>query len=274
MDLVELGGRRLAVWDRGQGTPLVFIHGVGTSGELWADDLDELASDCRLIVYDRRGYGASSESPRDWKAHRDDVEALIEALDARPAVIAGYSGGAIVALDLVVNRPDLVSRLVLLDPAFDIKRCVTPGLVRAMATARLLRRVRGDRSGAERWMRYVGSYPSGGSAFERTTAERREKLLANAGAVFADSDSGYGDHVPRERVREIAAPTTIVECRLSPPFLRKSCERLRALMPQAETITLERSGHHIGVDAREELLAILRNAVAPGATASVEGAAS
>jgi pimeloyl-ACP methyl ester carboxylesterase len=274
MDLIELGGRRLACWDRGHGTPLVFIHGVGTSGELWAADLEELAGDCRLIVYDRRGYGASSESPRDWEAHRDDAAALIEALDAGPAVVVGYSGGAIVALDLVVKRPELVSRLVLLDPAFNLRRCLTPGLVRAMGTARLLRRVRGDRRGAAHWMRYVGSYPSGGSAFENVSAERREKLLSNAGAVFADADSGYGDHVPEDRLSAIAVATTIVDCKLSPPFLRRSCERLRALIPHAETITLERSGHHMGVDAREQLVDILRNAVSPARAASTEGAAS
>jgi hypothetical protein len=37
-------------------------------------------------------------------------------------------------------------------------------------------------------------------------------------------------------------------------------------MPQAETITLERSGHHVGVDAREGLIAILRNAASPAAS--------
>jgi pimeloyl-ACP methyl ester carboxylesterase len=263
MELIELAGRRLACWDRGQGTPLLFIHGVGTAGELWAGDLEALASDCRLIVYDRRGYGASSESPRDWEAHRDDAADLIEALDAVPAVVVGFSGGAAIALDLVVSRPELVSRLVLLDPAFNIKRCVTPGLVRAMATARLLRRVRGDGRGAAAWMRYTGSYPSGGSAFDKVPAARRQKLLSNASGVFADADSGGGDHVPEDRLSAIAVPTTIVDCAMSPPFLRKSCGRLRALMPQATTVTFERSGHHIGVDARDELLALLRSAVSP-----------
>src|SRR5215207_3063268 len=148
MDVIGLAGRRLACWDRGHGTPLVFIHGVGTSGELWASDLRELASECRLIVYDRRGYGQSSESPRDWAAHGEDAAAVIEALDAGPAVVVGYSGGAMVALDLGVNRSELVSRLVLADPAFNVKRCLTPGLVRTLATARLLHRVGRDRRGA------------------------------------------------------------------------------------------------------------------------------
>ena len=93
MDLIELAGRRLACWDRGHGTPLVFIHGVGTSGELWAADLEELASDCRLIVYDRRGYGASAESPRDWEAHREDAAALIGLVLATAGLVAHQATG-------------------------------------------------------------------------------------------------------------------------------------------------------------------------------------
>ena len=263
MEVVELGhGRRLAVWDEGSGTPLVFVHGVGTSGELWSEDLAGLASECRVVVYDRRGYGASSESPRDWGAHREDAVALLEALGAHPAVVVGYSGGAMIALDLALERPDLVSRVVLLDPAFNLKRCLTPGLIRAMVTARVRRRRGGDRSGAAAWMRYVSGHPGGGSAFDEAPPERREKLLQNAAAVFADFGSGTGDHVPEDRLAGIAAPVTLVECALSPPFLRRSCARLRRLLPQAEVVTLERSGHHVALDARDELLALLRAQVA------------
>lgn len=260
MDTLDLDGVRLAFWDQGSGQPFVFVHGVGTSGELWAGDLAPLARDCRLIVYDRRGYGLSSGSPRDWRAHREDAIALIDELGAAPAVLVGYSGGSIVALDLALERPDLVRSLVLLDPAFNLKRCLTPGFVRALAGAQLLRRVRGERRGAELWMRYVASYSTGGSAFDRAPPERRERLLENSPAIFDDFASGGGEHVDEARLADIGVPVTIVEASLSPPFLRRSSERLKRLMPQARTITLADSGHYIGLDAADELLGILREA--------------
>jgi pimeloyl-ACP methyl ester carboxylesterase len=266
-------GRRLAVWDRGAGTPLLLIHGVGTSGALWQGDLAPLAADCRLVVYDRRGYGSSSESPRDWQAHREDAAALLDTLDAKPAIVVGYSGGAMIALDLALQRPALVRALVLLDPAVNIKRCLTPGLVRHMLTARLLNRLGRPRSGAAHWMRYVSSYPSGGSGFDRSPPDRRQTLLDNASGIFADADSGLGG-VPEERLASIDVPTTIVECMLSPPFLRKSCKRLRELVPQARTVVFEQSSHHLGIDAREELLALLRNAVGSRGDASATAAAA
>jgi pimeloyl-ACP methyl ester carboxylesterase len=260
VETLELDGVRLAYWDEGSGQPVFFIHGVGTSGELWARDLAPVARDGRLIVYDRRGYGASSASPRDWQAHRDDAIALIDALSAAPAVLVGYSGGSIIALDLTLKRPDMVASLVLLDPAFNLRRCLTPGLVRALAGAQLRRRVRGERSGAEHWMRYVASYSTGGSAFDKAPAERRERLLQNSAAIFDDFASGGGEHIDESRLADIDVPVTIIEAGLSPSFLRRSCERLKGLMPRARTVTLANSGHHVGLDAADELIGILREA--------------
>ena len=261
MEVVDLDGRQLATWDRGHGTPLLFIHGVGTSGALWQSDLAELATDCRVIVYDRRGYGRSSESPRDWESHREDAAALLERLSAQPAVVVGYSGGAMIALDLALHRPELLRSLVLLDPAVNLKHSITPGLIRHMATARMLNRLGRPRRGAEHWLRYVSGYPSGGSAFQTAPVERRQALLDAAGGIFADADSGLGN-VPEGRLSRLEIPTTIVDCKLSPSFLRKSCGRLRELMPQARGVTFEKSGHYVGIDAREELLSLLRDVVA------------
>ena len=166
---------------------------------------------------------------------------MLVKLSAAPAVIIGYSGGAMIALDLALQRPELVRALVLLDPAFNLKRCVTPGLVGHMSAARLLNRLGQPRRGARHWMRYVSSYPSGGCAFDRSPVERRTALLESAGGIFADADSGLGN-VPEDRLGRIELPTTIVDCKLSPSFLRRSCGRLRELMPQARTVTLEQSG--------------------------------
>lgn len=252
METLDLGDRRLAYWDSGSGDPLVLIHGAGTPGELWAEDVADLARDCRYVTYDRRGYGASSEAPGSWEAQTDDAIGLIEALDAAPCVLVGFSGGSIIALDLVLRRPELVRHLVLLDPAFNVRRCITPGLIRTILAAQFPRRVRGERRGAATWIRYVTR-----SAFEDAPPERRERLLDNAGGIFDDLGGGGGEHVDESRFDEIAVPVTIVEAEQSPPFLRRSCARLKGLIPQADTIALERSGHALNVQARDEVVSIL-----------------
>jgi pimeloyl-ACP methyl ester carboxylesterase len=240
----------------------VFVHGVGTTADLWLNDLEPLAATHRLIFYNRRGYGESSASPGDWRAHRDDLAALVDGLGIRRGAIVGYSAGGSIAIDFVLSRPEVASSLVLLDPAFNVKACVTPGFIKTLLAARLLRRLRGERRGAETWIRYVASYSTGGTAFDKATAERRETLLGNASGIFADTSSAGGDHIDESRLATIAVPVTLVEAMLSPPFLRRSCARLRRLMPQARVVTIDRAGHHITLDARDELLAIVRAAVA------------
>ena len=268
MELLEIGEARLAYWDAGTGTPLLFIHGVGNSGGIWAADLAPLAADCRLVVYDRRGYGASSPSPRDWSAHGRDAVALIETLRAAPALIVGYSGGSMIALDVALRRPDLVAGIVLLDPAFNLSRCLTPGLVARLASVKLLRRVQGDAPAAAHWLRYVSSYATGGSAFDaRLSSERRARLLANAPGIFDDMASGAGS-VDERRLDEVRAPVTLVDAKLSPRYLRRSADRLARLLPRAERVTLDRSGHWVGVDARDELLDLLRLALGKSSRAA------
>lgn len=267
MKTFDVGGGHLAYWDSGSGTPLVLIHGVGTTGSLWAADLEPLASSFRVIAYDRRGYGGSSESPRDWRAHRDDASKLVDALGARPAVLVGYSAGASIALDLVLERPDIAASLVLLDPAVNLRRCITPSFIRAQLGARLLRRLRSERHGAEHWIRYVASYSTGGTAFDKASPERRETLLANAAGIFADAGSGLSD-LDEARIAAIDVPITLVEAELSPSFLRRSCARLRGLLPKARVVRMKTS-HHITIDARDELLQILRESAPTGARLDV-----
>ena len=259
MKIVSIGDSQLEVSDRGTGSSLVFIHGVATSGGTWAEDLADLAADLRLIVYNRRGYGASSSSPRNWGAHAEDAVALIEKLRAAPVILIGYSGGAIAAVDVALKRPDLVARLVLLDPAFNVTRCLTPGFVGTLAAVRVLRWLRRDRAAVERWVRFVSSYSTGGCAFEVVSEARRERLFASSAGLFADLGSGGGT-IDERLLGDLSVPVTIVDARLSPPFLRRSSHRLKQLLPHSHMVTLEHSGHWVAVDAREDLLGILRDA--------------
>ena len=267
MEIFKLDEGHLAYWATGRGRPVLFIHGVATLGELWAADLAPLASDCRIIAYDRRGYGSSSSSPGNWETHADDAIALLEGLNAAPAVVIGYSAGAIIALELALRRADLLSSIVLLDPAVSLKRCMTPGFLTTFARVQISRRLGRDRAAVERWLRYVSSYSTGGSAYDqKTPPERREKLLMNAAGIFADFGSGDGS-IDESQLASIGIPITLVELKLSPSFLRRSCQRLKELLPQARIRTIEHSGHWAGLDAREELLSILRESIQAAPTA-------
>ena len=82
--------------DHGAGRPVVLIHGYPLSGRGWDKQLPALLdAGYRVITYDRRGFGKSSQpvTGYEYDTFAADLNALMEHLDLRDAVIAGHSMG-------------------------------------------------------------------------------------------------------------------------------------------------------------------------------------
>jgi len=82
--------------DYGAGQPVVLIHGYPLSGRAWDRQVPALLeAGYRVITYDRRGFGASSQPATgyDYDTFAADLHTLLEHLDLRDAVLAGHSMG-------------------------------------------------------------------------------------------------------------------------------------------------------------------------------------
>ncbi len=80
----------------GSGNPIVLIHGYPLDGNSWErQERDLLVNGYRVITYDRRGFGRSSQPVvgYDYDTFAADLKALIEHLDLRDAVLVGFSMG-------------------------------------------------------------------------------------------------------------------------------------------------------------------------------------
>src|SRR5688572_10603531 len=80
--------------DHGSGQPVVLIHGWPLSGASWEKQTNALlAAGYRVITYDRRGFGRSDQPATgyDYDTFATDLRTLMEALDLKDAVIAGFS---------------------------------------------------------------------------------------------------------------------------------------------------------------------------------------
>jgi pimeloyl-ACP methyl ester carboxylesterase len=120
MPTLEARGVEIAWNERGEGPAVALVHETAANGSVWDAVAEALARRARAITYDRRGWGASS-APEGYRRttveeQSEDAAALLEAADAAPAVIGGAGVGAIVALDLLLRRPDLVAGTLLVEP--------------------------------------------------------------------------------------------------------------------------------------------------------------
>jgi non-heme chloroperoxidase len=82
--------------DHGMGKPVVLIHGYPLSAASWEKQIPALlAAGYRVIAYDRRGFGRSSQPSTgyDYDTFAADLNALIEALDLKEAALVGFSMG-------------------------------------------------------------------------------------------------------------------------------------------------------------------------------------
>lgn len=111
---------------------LLLVHGWGGAGDQWSALLPHLDPTRRVIVPDLRGHGASRSqwTDADWAAGRvratdfgprvyaADLARLLTELGTGPVVAVGHSMGGQIVTALAVEHPDLVSALVVLDPAY------------------------------------------------------------------------------------------------------------------------------------------------------------
>ncbi len=141
----------------GTGSPVLVVHGAGSHGPIWADDLEPLTDTHRLIVPTRRGYPGSPPSPRDWSAHAEDMMSVLDSAGVESADVVGHGAGCIVVVDLALRHAERVKRLVLLDPALRLRELQRASFRRVCLKMKLLRLV-SERQAIETWFRYVLSY--------------------------------------------------------------------------------------------------------------------
>jgi pimeloyl-ACP methyl ester carboxylesterase len=99
----------------GSGHPLLLITGVGYGRWFWHKVVPGLAQHFEVITFDNRGAGESDkpDGPYTVSMMAADTAGLMDALGVKSAYVLGHSLGGYIAQELIVNRPDLVSRLIL-----------------------------------------------------------------------------------------------------------------------------------------------------------------
>ncbi|WP_432879197.1 alpha/beta fold hydrolase [Kribbella sp. CA-245084] len=109
----------LAFHRTGNGPPLVLLHGIGSSRQVWSPVVDVLAEQFDVIAVDLPGFGESPPLPAevepDPAALADAVATLLDSLGIASPTVAGNSLGGWVALELAEVRP--TAALVLISPA-------------------------------------------------------------------------------------------------------------------------------------------------------------
>jgi pimeloyl-ACP methyl ester carboxylesterase len=224
MPEIEGAGVALHYDERGQGPPLLVIHGLASDAEAWSARLDEWAgAGLRAIAYDRRGYGASG-APDVFAAttvqeQAEDAAALLGRLRAAPALVVGDGFGALIALELLVRRPILVSAAVLSElPLFAFVPAATEVLAAQRLALEDALREGGPPAALRAWL---------GEGADLSRAESWKR------GFFADYAGQASWSPSRRELRAVAAPVAVVTSGSSPAHVVEACDACAALVPRA-----------------------------------------
>lgn len=240
----------------GEGTPIVFIHGMPGS----CRDFDRVRSELKgrhTIAFDRPGYAWSEGKPQEFGKQLDAIVEAAGTLGVERAVVVGHSFGGLATLGLAIRKPAFVESMLLLAPAGGGTRVGEQRVKQAKLIAAL------ERPGIAQvldliFLRIVRKYASTqGARFAygdgpEHAAERRiavsvlarhtsVRALMNDRQIFNDTE-----RMITRNLKKITAPSLILHGRQDQTVGLKNGRRLAEALPNA-TITEIEGDHQLPI---------------------------
>lgn len=238
--------------EAGQGTPLIFLHGVLGDWRTWAPQWPAFVPQFRCIAYSRR-YNWPNRNDRPQPDHSafveaDDLARLMDVWHTGPAVLVGSSYGAYTALSLAVRHPDKVRALVLLEPpmlrwadfsdAGRREREIFESEVREPARQAFLA---GD---TIRGVLLLTGGIVGRTALGGLSAQSISRRLENAASIrMLTLSTDEFPMIEPQQVLGVKVPTLLLAGEQTPPIHNEVFRNLCAVMTQAHTDRISDAGH-------------------------------
>lgn len=248
---IDVVGARVNYVEIGEGTPVLFVHGLSGSWQNWLENLPTFAQRHRVVAVDLPGFGASPMPP--WEitipAYGRFIRDLCERIGFERCSMIGNSMGGFIATEVAITEPERVDELVLVSAAGITwararrEPAAVIGRIGRAATPFAFRfHMAGIRRPRIRQSAFRG-------VFHDPNALRRELLWENT--VPALKSPGYYDALTtlwgydiRHRLEEIGVPTLIVwgrDDRLVPVPAALSYKK--RIGENAELVIFDECGH-------------------------------
>ncbi len=255
-----VAGTRLFYEIRGQGEPVVLIHGGQLDSRMWDDQFEPYSREFRVLRYDVRGFGGSPPAETVY-SNEEDLAALLDYVGFPKAHLVGLSLGGGIAIDFALAHPDRVLSLSLAGPGLAGFEGGEPDEDQRFYAILRAARDQGPDRANELWLKDPYMAP----AMENPRLAPRLRLLsAENGHVWLRNYMLERSPQPpaAKRIGEIKAPTLLVLGGRDVPTIKKIVEALGKAVPGARTVGIPGAGHMVNMEKPEEfdraVLAFLR----------------
>lgn len=233
----------------GEGPPLVLSHAGFVDSRMWDRQWEDFTQRYRTIRYDLRGFGKSGPVSAET-SRREDLRALLDALDVARAHLLGCSLGGEVSLDFALEHPERVASLILVSAVpggFALQGEPPATLLEMLAAVQ-----QGDVAQAAElqvrlWMDGPFRQPEAVDAAARREVAALARDALERGAQ-AEAEARPLDPPAVERLRELQVPTLIVVGALDDPEILRAADLMAAAIDGARLETIPDSAHLPSVD--------------------------
>ena len=267
--VVEVGGLRVAVRERGEGFPLLLVNGLGGNLEMWGTAQEHLASHARTIAFDAPGTGRSQTAflPMPIPSVARMIARLLDELGHDQVDVLGYSWGGLVAQQFAHIAPERVRLLALAGTS--VGWGGAPGDLRAMALLATPLRYY-SQTFYERTSRLLDGTTGGGvdDGHSRAHAEARRANPPSVRGYYGQVLAGSG-FTSLPWLHTVAAPTLVVaglRDRLVPPA---NAVLLAGELPVSRLCLVPDEGHLLLFDPSSAALPALSSFFLDGESSSV-----
>lgn len=232
---------------RGEGNPVIALHGSASSGAQWRSLVGYLEGRFRIYTPDLPGYGGSAPASGVGLAgDAGAVGALIDRIGG-PVHLVGHSYGGAVALKIASTRPASVRSLTVIEPvAFHLLRQGRKADRRlydeVMGIGAAMDPASGPRGRIAGMRRFI-DYWNGAGAWARTSSALRDFFLQCHDRVHADFAAISGEQDGPEDLARIAAPTLAIMGLDSPTPSLRATEIVARALPRAVLRMIPDAGH-------------------------------
>lgn len=248
---LRIGKRYLAYESFGSGSAVVLVHAFPLDARMWTSTAQALASRCRVITPDMRGFGGSDPAEGSIGDMADDVVAMLDELGIERATVGGLSMGGYVALAFADRHKTRLDRLILADTraAADSEAART-----ARAEALALVDAQGVPALVERQLSALLSP----GASEAVRAQVRSMGCAQRPDGIKAAIRALRDRPDRQReLSAIACPTLVVVGRDDVISKPAEMDAMAAAIPGARFVEIRAAGHLSNLENPTDFVAAL-----------------
>ena len=254
-----INGVRMHYDVQGSGFPLVLIHAAIANLDMWEKQMPIFSRSFRVIRYDVRGFGETSD-PAGKYTDYEDLKALLDHLNVERACVLGVSNGGRIALEFALEFPKMVEKLVMVAPGLQGYRPPEDKFNKEMSAKYEAAVKAGDKALAaeintQTWVDGPGRKPEQVDPEFRNRALKLIRHTIDLG--IGEGEGAYAKPLAGERLSDVKVPTLLILGNEDMKSMREIADQIEKGIARIRRVDMPGTAHLPPMEKPEEFNSIV-----------------